>query len=107
MVWTVGWVVLVLGGLACLGWLGRSLWRRTHVLLAEVHAAADRLSGLTAAAERRTAQRVGPPITSTVLADPEPLARRVAALRRQRAGRRQDRRARHARTYAAWRALTR
>jgi hypothetical protein len=48
MRWVLLWIVLVLAAGVVLGLLGRSLWRKTKTLTAELSAASDRLAAVSA-----------------------------------------------------------
>ncbi|MDQ1668522.1 MAG: hypothetical protein QOE40_583 [Actinomycetota bacterium] len=48
MRWVLLWIVLVLAAGVVLGLLGRSLWRKTKTLTAELTAASDRLAAVSA-----------------------------------------------------------
>jgi hypothetical protein len=106
MVWFTVWTLLVLGTLGGAFLLGRDLWRKGGVLLAEVERAggvagkiADRADVLAAAAPPRP--------THDLLTGRAVHRARLAELRAVRAEQREARRLRHERTVLGWRAYTR
>jgi hypothetical protein len=57
--WFLLWVVLVVGAVAVLGYLGRRLFQQARALTREVATASDRLAALTAALESAQAEPRG------------------------------------------------
>ena len=107
MLWFTVWTVLVLATLAGGFWLGRDLWRKGKALLAEPEHAGDLVEQMADRADEPTAAAQAPPPTPDRLGDPDEHRARLAELRSRRAGRREEREARHAVTHTRWRAYTR
>ncbi|MGZ4589647.1 MAG: hypothetical protein ACXV4A_01435 [Actinomycetes bacterium] len=57
MRWFLLWFVLILAACLVIGLIGRNLWRKTKALTAEVTAASDRLSAVSASLAELSAQQ--------------------------------------------------
>ena len=107
VLWFTVWTVLVLATLAGAFWLGRSLWRKTRALMAELRRAADVVGALAERADALAAQAAADPPHHDLLSDPDVHREHLAALAARRDERRAARALRHTGTFTRWRAYTR
>lgn len=85
--WTLVWVLLVVGALVVLFLTGRTVWRRAAELLDELGTASERFEAVAALAQERATVAPAADPEPSVFADPAALREeRVRRRRRPRSG---------------------